>query len=253
MVSMIKNEIIYRAIQELAKGKFILVYDVDGREEEVDMVVLAEKVTNKHVYRLRHDAGGLICIAMDKKIGDALGLPFMAEIYSKLRGEYEIFETVAPYGHKDERCSYGDKPSFSITINHKNTRTGITDFDRALTISEFGKLGGQVFNNGTSFNTYREIFGKNFRAPGHTHLLLAAPRLLRDRQGHTELTVALARLGNLNPVIVLCEMLDGTTGKALSLEKARKYAKEHDLVMVEGKEIIEAFNEKFKELFQQNA
>ena len=100
---------------------------------------------------------------------------------------------------------------------------------------------------------HREQFGKNFRAPGHTHLLLAAPRLLKDRQGHTELTVTLARLGNLNPVIVLCEMLDGMTGKALSLKKAREYAQKHGLVMVEGKEIIETFTEKLKELFPQNA
>jgi len=252
-MSSFENESVKRAIQDLNVGKFILVYDVDGREEEVDLVVLAEKVTNEHVYHLRHDAGGLICIAMDKKIGDGLGLPFMAEVYSKLRSEYQIFESVAPYGHKEERCSYGDKPSFSITINHRNTRTGITDHDRALTISEFAKLGRQVFHNGVDPVAYREQFGKNFRAPGHTHLLLAAPQLLKDRKGHTELTVTLARLGNLTPVIVLCEMLDGKTGRALSLKKAREYAREHGLVMVEGKEIISAFNEQFKELFIQNA
>lgn len=240
-----KRELIERAIRDLALGKFILVYDADGREEEVDLVVLAEKVKYQHVYQLRHDAGGLICVAMDKKIGDGLGLPFMAEIYSKLRNEYEILETVAPYGHKDELCSYGDKPSFSLTVNHKDTHTGITDLDRALTISEFAKLGRQVFNNGMDFQDHREQFGTSFRAPGHTHLLIAAPNLLKDRQGHTELTISLAHLGNLPPIIVLCEMLDGTTGKALSLKKAAVYANKHDLVMVEGKKIIEVFNEEF--------
>jgi len=78
------NENIEQAIRELSLGKFVLVYDVDGREEEVDLVCLAEKVTPHHVYQLRNDAGGLICIAMHAKIAEKLGLPFMLEIYSNV-------------------------------------------------------------------------------------------------------------------------------------------------------------------------
>ncbi|MHA1785225.1 MAG: 3,4-dihydroxy-2-butanone-4-phosphate synthase [Candidatus Helarchaeota archaeon] len=229
---------IEQAIIELAKGKFILVYDVDGREEEVDLVCLAEKVTASHVYKLRHDAGGLICVAMHRNIADKLGLPFMAEIYSKVLNEYSIFNQIAP----DVVCPYGDKPSFSVTVNHVKTYTGITDKDRALTISEFGKLGGYIYGNGSS-SKYKEIFGESFRAPGHTHLLIAANNLLKERLGHTELTVSLAYIGGLTPVTVLCEMLDGDTGKALSLKKAKVYAEKNDLIMVEGKEILEAFTE----------
>jgi len=73
--------------------------------------------------------------------------------------------------------------------------------------------------------------------------LIAKQQLLKERLGHTELTVTLALLGGLSPVSVLCEMLDGTTGKALSIKKARDYAKRNKLVMVEGKEIVEAFDE----------
>ncbi|MFX0070524.1 MAG: 3,4-dihydroxy-2-butanone-4-phosphate synthase [Candidatus Hermodarchaeota archaeon] len=233
------NDSIERAIEELTLGKFILVYDLDGREEEVDLVCLAEKVTPNHIYHLRNDAGGLICVAMHAKIAEKLGLPFMLEIYLNVLNHYSIFNKISP----NVACPYGDKPSFSITINHVDTYTGITDNDRALTIREFGLLGSMIYKDGIKNEDYREIFGANFRAPGHTHLLIANQKLLEERLGHTELTVTLAFLGDLSPVSVLCEMLDATTGKALSIKKARDYAKKNDLVMIEGKQIADAYNE----------
>ena len=236
------NKDIEQAIKDLAQGKFILVYDVDGREEEVDLVCLAEKVTPKHIYHLRHDAGGLICVAMHANIAKKLGLPFMAEIYSNVLNRYSILNQISP----DIAAPYGDKPSFSVTINHIDTYTGITDNDRALTIREFGLLGTQVFRNGASTDNYQKLFGSSFRAPGHTHLLIASRNLVKERLGHTELTVTLAYMGGLSPVSVLCEMLDGTTGNALSIAKAKDYAKKNNLVMVEGREIVEAY-QKFLE------
>ena len=232
------DENISLAIKNLAEGKFVLVYDIDGREEEVDLVCLAEKVTPKHIYHLRHDAGGLICIAMHANIAKKLGLPFMAEIYSNVIEHYSIFDQIAP----DIVAPYGDKPSFSVTINHVDTYTGITDIDRALTIREFGLLGTEVFRNGGSIANYQNLFGSKFRAPGHTHLLIANKDLVKGRMGHTELTVTLAYMGGLSPVSVLCEMLDGKTGKALSISQAKEYAKNYNLVMVEGNEIIKAYS-----------
>ena len=226
------------AIRDLANGKFVLIYDIDGREEEVDLVCLAEKVTPRHIYSLRHDAGGLICVAMHAIVAEKLGLPFMAEIYSNVIEQYSIFDQIAP----DIVAPYGDKPSFSVTINHVDTYTGITDIDRALTIREFGLLGTEVFRNGGSIDNYQNIFGSKFRAPGHTHLLIADKDLIKGRMGHTELTVTLAYMGGLSPVLVLCEMLDGMTGKALSISKAKEYAKNYNLVMIEGNEIIKAYS-----------
>ncbi|TFG21788.1 MAG: 3,4-dihydroxy-2-butanone-4-phosphate synthase [Promethearchaeota archaeon] len=232
------DENISLAIKNLAEGKFVLVYDIDGREEEVDLVCLAEKVTPKHIYHLRHDAGGLICIAMHANIAEKLGLPFMAEIYSNVLEQYSIFNQIAP----DIVAPYGDKPSFSVTINHVDTYTGITDIDRALTIREFGLLGTEVFRNGGSIKNYQNLFGSKFRAPGHTHLLIANKDLVKGRVGHTELTVTLAYMGGLSPVSVLCEMLDGKTGKALSISQAKEYAKNYNLVMVEGNQILKAYS-----------
>jgi len=227
------------AILELARGNFVLVYDIDGREEEVDLVCLATKCSSKHVYQLRHDAGGLICVAMHHKIALNLGLPFMSEVYSQLSNEYTLFNLIMPINNDP----YGDKPSFSITINHVDTYTGITDQDRSLTIRKFGLLGNYILLNDQSNFDYQEYFGKNFRSPGHTHLLIANQDLINARQGHTELTITLACLGGLSPVTVLCEMLDNKTGKALSIENAGKYSKKNNLVMIEGVDIIEAYKE----------
>ncbi|MBY8982316.1 MAG: 3,4-dihydroxy-2-butanone-4-phosphate synthase [Candidatus Lokiarchaeota archaeon] len=231
------DEKLKRAFKDLNNGNFVLVYDKDGREEEVDLICLADKISPQHVYHLRHDAGGLICIAMHASIAKILGLPFMTEVYSKTKKEYPIFNKIS----RGEVCPYGDRPSFSITINHTNTYTGITDIDRALTIKEFGLLGSKIFENGLSNESYKDLFSSNFRAPGHVHLLIAHENLLKSRMGHTELSVTLAHMGGLTPVSVLCEMLDKENGKALSINKAKEYAMKNNLVMIEGNEILDAF------------
>ncbi len=72
-------------------------------------------------------------------------------------------------------------------------------------------------------------------------LLRAAEGLLDERNGQTELSVALAHMAGVTPAMVVCEMLDDYNGKALSKEKAKEYGKEHDLVFLEGQEIVEAY------------
>ncbi|MBN1214333.1 MAG: 3,4-dihydroxy-2-butanone-4-phosphate synthase [Candidatus Lokiarchaeota archaeon] len=235
------EDIINKAFKDLNDGKFILIYDKDGREEEVDLICLAEKVTAKHIYKLRNDAGGLICIAMHANIAKVLGLPFMTEIYSKVKGDFKVFNSIS----RGEVCPYGDRPSFSITINHTNTYTGITDIDRALTIREFGILSANIYKNGVESDLLIKSFNSNFRAPGHVHLLIAHDNLLSERMGHTELSVSLAYMGNLTPATVLCEMLDKDNGKALSIEKAKEYAEKNNLIMIKGNDILKVF-EKFK-------
>jgi 3,4-dihydroxy 2-butanone 4-phosphate synthase len=62
---------------------------------------------------------------------------------------------------------------------------------------------------------------------------------MADREGHTELAVALALAADLPPAAVVCEMLDDTSGGALSPAAARTYADRNDLVYVEGRDLIE--------------
>ena len=112
---------------------------------------------------------------------------------------------------------YGDHPTFSISVNHKRTYTGITDSDRALTIKEMANL----YNS----DNPKKQFTSSFKTPGHVPLLLASDGLLSSRKGHTEMSVYLAKLAKLHPVSAICEMMDAETYAALSVEKAKSMQK----------------------------
>ena len=68
-------------------GNFILLYDSDDREGEVDMVIPSIMVKERHVALMRNDAGGLICTAMSDELCKNVGLPYMTDIYEKLNDE----------------------------------------------------------------------------------------------------------------------------------------------------------------------
>jgi len=214
------------AIASLKRGEFVLLFDSAGRENEIDMVVAAEFATPEHVARMRQHAGGLLCLAIDHSFGQQLGLRYMHDILSNSDSldsdSKEMIMGFAPYG---------DRPTFSISINHYQTYTGITDHDRALTINEMANL-YKVENN-------RKKFVSSFKTPGHVPLLIASKGLLVNRQGHTEMSVYLARIAELTPVTAICEMMDAETYSALSFEKAQKYAKQNAIPFVDGKELIE--------------
>ncbi|MCJ7607916.1 MAG: 3,4-dihydroxy-2-butanone-4-phosphate synthase, partial [Thermoplasmata archaeon] len=135
---------------------------------------------------------------------------------------------------------YDVKSAFGITINHRKTFTGITDNDRALTVKEFASLAKEAVANGDGWGV--KEFGRNFRAPGHIHLLNASRRILENRFGHTELSTALAIMAGLVPSATVCEMM-GDTGDALDRDGARRYAEENGLVFLEGASIISAWKE----------
>lgn len=227
------NEIL-RAIRE---GNCILLYDCEGREEETDMVFAAEYVTPQLLCEVRRNAGGLVCVSIHSNIAQKLGLPFMADILELASGRFPVLSRFFP-----EDVPYGDKPAFSITVNHRKTFTGITDNDRALTIRELAKLAHKAQDPGVKDDVLRREFGSNFRSPGHVHILIAEKNLLKLRRGHTELSIALAELAGLTPAMVICEILDNHTGKALSKDAALRYAGNYGLTFIEGKEIIMTYH-----------
>lgn len=222
-----------KALQDLKDGRFVLVYDADGREEETDMVIASERVTQEAIRALRKDAGGLICTTADTRIQKALGLPFLSELFLGMVEHYPVMGKLIP-----NDIPYDVKSAFGITINHRRTFTGITDEDRALTITEFAKLSGRALT--TEDGWAKQEFGKNFRAPGHVHLLNTSKRLLETRFGHTELATALVIMAGMVPSATVCEMM-GDDGKALSKDKAREYAKRMGLVFLDGAEVIDAW------------
>ncbi|MFB6110682.1 MAG: 3,4-dihydroxy-2-butanone-4-phosphate synthase [Halodesulfurarchaeum sp.] len=207
------------AVEAFAAGEPVLIHDFDDREGEVDMVYPAADVDPDAVSRLRNDAGGLICVALGPEVADAFELPFLADA---------IVHPVAESDH----LGYDERSSFSLTVNHRDTYTGITDADRSLSISRLGEAAA---------DPEAVDFPREFRAPGHVHLLRASRYGLSDRKGHTEMAVALAHEAERPPAAVVCEMLDDETGEALRTEDARAYAADHDIPYVEGTDLIAAF------------
>jgi len=211
-----------RAVAAFRAGEPVLIHDFDDREGETDLVYPAGAVTPEAVARMRNDAGGLICVALGDDVADALELPFLADA---------VDHPAAATGD----LGYDRRSSFSLTVNHRETFTGITDRDRSRTITELDAVAGTVAD-GDDYDA--EDFAADFRTPGHVHLLRGAPDLLGDRRGHTELGLALAAAADRPPAVVVCEMLDADTGGARSPADARAYAERHGLTFVEGGDLL---------------
>jgi len=209
------------AVEAFRRGEPVCIHDADDREGETDLVYPADAVTPAAVARLRNDAGGLVCVALDHDVAEAFGLPFLQD----------ALEHPATANHE---LSYDERSSFSLPVNHRATETGITDEDRALTIRELAAAA-------TSPDATE--FASAFRSPGHVHLLRGAPKLLADRRGHTELGLALAAAADRPPAVVVCEMLDDATGLALVPEDAAAYASVHGIPFVEGAALLERFGD----------
>lgn len=214
------------AIAALKAGGIALVHDGSTRENEVDMVVAAEHIRPEHIVSMRTDAGGLICLAISHEIASKLGLAYMHDMIASFGKINPIFSKLT-----EGRAAYGDRPSFSISINHRDTFTGITDNDRALTIAKMASVCRNIETTGV------EEFSRGFRAPGHVHILIASKRLLQERMGHTELCVYLAKLADITPAIVMCEMMDSRTHNALSVDDAEQYARKHNIPLVDAGEL----------------
>ncbi|MFC5971675.1 3,4-dihydroxy-2-butanone-4-phosphate synthase [Halomarina salina] len=211
-----RTDSLERAVAAFERGDPVLVHDAADREGETDLIYPAGAVTADAVARMRNDAGGLVCVALSDDVCAAFDLPFAQEVIDH------------PVG-ADHDLGYDERSSFSLTVNHRETFTGITDEDRALTITELARAATDP--DGVAF-------ASEFRAPGHVHLLRAAPDLVADREGHTELGLVLAEAARLPPAVVVCEMLDDRTGRALSPDDARAYAERHGLAYVEGSDVV---------------
>ena len=221
-----------RALAALRDGDFVLIYDAKGREEETDFIVAAEHVSPDHVYQMRHDGGGLVFLMIHHDIAVKLGLPFLADVFARAAEQWPALMGLSP-----DDIPYDTKSSFSLPVNHRETFTGITDNDRALTIREMARLARDVEE--MSQSDARQTLGERFRAPGHVAVCRAADGLRRERRGHTELSVSLAEMAGVTPVMAGCEMMDH--GEALSRSQAKAYADKHDLVFLEGQDIVEAW------------
>ncbi len=217
------------ALEALRQGRFILLYDFDNRERETDFAIRADAVRPEHILQMRKDGGGLICTAIHPHSAQKLGLPFATDMLRCYNGVSGMVGEV-PYDRKN-------RSSFSLWVNHRDTFTGITDKDRALTINAIAEQVKVSMNGGGT------DFSSQFRSPGHVAILRADEQLLSRRRGQTELSVAMALLAGITPAITICELLDDVSGLALSKQDAQAYARRKGLVFVEGSDVVQEWEE----------
>jgi 3,4-dihydroxy 2-butanone 4-phosphate synthase len=218
----------------LARGEPILVFDAPDREGETDLIFLSERASPELIRLARRDAGGLICTAISEELRRRLDLPFFSDLLAYAQARYPLLATLA------ERPRYDRRSAFGITINHRANFTGVSDNERALTIRTVGEIAAAA--SGLSVEAIGHRFREAFVSPGHVPLLYAAPGLLAERKGHTELAISLVRMTGLSESATVCEML-GDSGGARSPLAARRYAEDHGWTFLEGRTLTEAWQQ----------
>lgn len=230
------SELIRLASEAFANGKPVMVFDSDFRECETDLLWPAAAATPAIMRRLRQDCGGLLFLAVGDDIGEKFGLPWLQDLHTHpaLVEENPVLGALIT-----DDLQYDTRSAFTLSLNHRDTFTGITDHDRSLTTRRFGELTEEMKHSPTI--EAMTALGKEFRTPGHIPLCREAPGGLKTRQGHTELAVAIARLAGLMPCTIGAEMLQPDGDRALSVEDARDYAAKHQIPMLTGEDIMKAF------------
>ena len=230
------SELIRLASEAFANGNPVMVFDSDFRECETDLLWPAAAATPAIMRRLRQDCGGLLFLAVGDDVGEKFGLPWLQDLHTHpaLVEQNPVLGALIT-----DDLQYDTRSAFTLSLNHRDTFTGITDYDRALTTRRFGELAEEMKDcNAIEAMT---SLGKEFRTPGHIPLCREAPGGLKTRQGHTELAVAIARLAGLMPCTIGAEMLQPDGDRALSVKDARAYAAKHQIPMLTGEDIMKAF------------
>lgn len=188
-----------QALQDLRDGKLILVIDDPERENEGDLICAAEYATPENVNAMASLAKGLICMPMSRKMCEKLGLNQMVEV------------------NTDNHST-----AFTVSIDHVETTTGISAFERSLTAIKTVEEGAKP---------------EDFRRPGHMFPLEAREGGVLKRAGHTEATVDLMRLAGLKECGLCCEIMreDGTMMRTTEL---LGFAREHGFTVITIEEII---------------
>ncbi len=188
-----------QALQDLRDGKLILVIDDPERENEGDLICAAEHATPENINAMASLAKGLICMPMSQKMCEKLGLSQMVEV------------------NTDNHTT-----AFTVSIDHVDTTTGISAFERSLTAIKTVEAGAKP---------------EDFRRPGHMFPLEAREGGVLKRAGHTEATVDLMKLAGLKECGLCCEIM-GEDGTMMRTTELLAFAKEHGFTVITVEEII---------------
>ncbi len=192
---------IEEALEDIRQGKMVILVDDEDRENEGDLTMAAEMVTDEAINFMAKEGRGLICLSLTEERADYLDLPMM------------VSENTSSFG-----------TAFTVSIEaKKGVTTGISAADRAQTIRV------AIDDNSTAADLAR---------PGHVFPLRARRGGVLVRTGQTEGSVDLARLAGLKPAGVICEVMadDGTMARMPQLQE---FARKHDLKIVTVADLVE--------------
>lgn len=187
------------AIKAIAAGRLVIVMDAEDRENEGDFICAAEKITPELVNFMITHGRGQLCMPILPEIAERLELPPIVK------------DNTAPLG-----------TAFTVPVDHRSCRTGVTAPERARTIREILNPAGRP---------------SDFVRPGHLYPLVAKEGGVLRRAGHTEAAVDLARLAGLKPAGVLIEIL-GADGDRATREELYELARKFDLEIITIEELI---------------
>lgn len=214
MTDNIKFDTIDDALNEIRAGKFVIVVDDEDRENEGDLIMAADKVTPEAVNFFATNGRGLICVPMNEDRMTQLELTPM------------VTPNTARLGTR-----------FTVSVDAlEGTTTGISAFDRAVTIKKL-----------VDKDTRPEDLGR----PGHIFPLQAMRGGVLARAGHTEAAVDLARLAGSAPVGVLCEIMD-SDGSMARVPRLAEIAGKFGLKMITVRDLI-AYRHKNERLVEKLA
>ncbi len=201
---MYKFNTIEEAIEDVRLGKIVLVTDDEDRENEGDLLMAAEKVTGEAINFMATYGKGLICMPIEEDKAKELNFHPMVE-----------------------KNTDNHETAFTVSIDHKDTSTGISAFERAETI----------------IKVLESSNPEDFRRPGHVFPLIAKEGGVLKRIGHTEAAIDLPRLAGLKPAGVICEVMsaDGTMARTPELIE---FAKEHGIKIVTIADLVAYRREK---------
>ncbi|KAF2611373.1 hypothetical protein F2Q70_00010882 [Brassica cretica] len=190
------------AIQDIRQGKLVVVVDDEDRENEGDLVMAAQLATPEAMAFIVKHGTGIVCVSMKEDDLERLNLPLM----------------VNHKENEEKLCT-----AFTVTVDAKHgTTTGVSARDRATTILSLAS---------------RDSKPEDFNRPGHIFPLKYREGGVLKRAGHTEASVDLTVLAGLDPVGVLCEIVDDD-GSMARLPKLRHFAAENCLKIVSIADLI---------------
>ena len=199
-MSIIKFSKITSIIQDAKKGKMFILVDDKNRENEGDLIIPGSKCNSKSINFMAKHGRGLICLALTKKQIDNLKLPLMSP-YNKSRMQ----------------------TAFTISIEAKRgITTGISAQDRAKTIK---------------VAIDPKVKKSDIVSPGHVFPLVARNGGVLERAGHTEASVDISKLSNLNPSSVICEVMN-EDGRMARLKDLYKFSKKHKIKLASIEDLI---------------